>query len=118
MLEQLLNMTNASFNNEEREEMQGRSSPAHPALSCSSLGVNSPGQGHPGVLHHLVQPGKVSLELVPAVLAANAAPLGLIGRMQTGQGVLHREVAQWRARLARDSLFLLWGQASPSREGF
>lgn len=83
-----------------------------------SLGVNSPGQGHPGVLHHLVQPGKVSLELVPAVLAANAAPLGLIGRMQTGQGVLHREVAQWRARLARDSLFLLWGQASPSREGF
>lgn len=83
-----------------------------------SLGVNSPGQGHPGVLHHLVQPGKVSLELVPAVLAANAAPLGLIGRMQTGQGVLHREVAQWRARLARDSLLPLWGQASPSREGF
>lgn len=33
-----------------------------------SLGVNSPGQGHPGVLHHLVQPGKVSLEPVPAVL--------------------------------------------------
>lgn len=33
--------------------------------------------------------------------AANAIPLGLIGRMQTGQGVPHREVAQSRARLPR-----------------
>lgn len=70
MLEQLLNMTNGSFNNEEREEMQGRSSGAHPALPCSSLGVNSPGQGHPAVLHHLVQPGKINLHPVPAVLGA------------------------------------------------
>lgn len=70
MLEQLLNMTNASFNNEEREEMWGWSSLAHPALCCSSLGVNIPGQGHPGVLHHLVQLEKINLDPAAAVLGA------------------------------------------------
>lgn len=67
MLEQLLNMTNANFNNEEREEMQGQSSPVHPALPSSSLGVNSP-----GVLHHLAQLGKIDLDPVSAVLGTAA----------------------------------------------
>lgn len=57
MLEQLLNMTNASFNN---EEPGGGAGTELSGSSCSL--VLFP------VLHHLVQPGKVSLEPVPAVL--------------------------------------------------